>query len=1357
MPFTVLHGYVGGRMEMTPFSYPPDYSQINLSDPEVLDWVHWGLSGASGVDRKSGANLISGLTVIGAEAPTQYASCADHFSWTNGNVNTNVVDACSGLFLQSVGDGFQITVPADTTPKTLKLYVATDHGSGRLQASLSDSSAVPYSDSSMLTGGDAGGTYSIDFESASAGQTLTVVYTLTVAGDITIEAAELTPKHPNVAITQPSTGQSFTAPASFTASVQASQIGSTIGSVSLLQDGNSLLTLNNSPFDFQVSNLAAGNYEFSASAADSSGLAQASSPVALHVVGSGGELAASVAVPPSTVDLTQQGTADWVLYGRQEFGAENPVNLDRKGNVSPLIAAASRINWAFWYQYGDNLVTYTAEDATQSFGPQTTGIYSPNPASGFQFTISAGLTERTANIYVGAWQAQGKLEAYLSDGSAPVYIDTSTDTTDHINHVYTIKYHAASEGQHLIIRYTLLTNHAFGNVTLQAVTVDGAPRQAPSITSVSQAADPRGTLIWIYGAKFGTTSGTVLFNGAPAQVLYWSDTAIEVSVPPGATSGPIVVSTDGASSNGLNFTVTHATPPGPPATIAPSQVSLFVGDTRKFQVLDSSGRPTTASSWTSSDTTIADFGPDPDDPTGTPILTAKASGQVTINADSATATVTVYPQGTSFPAGTVLWSVPSASAGGGSGAFSVQAMPAPSSLADLLIVQPSGLVQALKADGTPVWNASFGFNAAHALPDANGGIIGFTDGSTPMTRIDSSGKPTWSIPPTDYHFWSWNISIHPDGTIFILGTLKQPPDNAQTTTYVIGIDGLTGGEKFRVPVASPNEPAASTITIAPDGDAYLEHILETTSQTQQNTDVTTIIDSTSAASLRIMKIGPDGTYADSEIQNWSSTYHEEDDFSDSGATEVATYSYSPAPLPLFSLKEIIPDNHGNLLASWSYAVPGWTQTCTTINRHSQQQSTTCSGEVPGQDSQAHVGLLIGTTLQNDFTLSGVNEFTGPMVMGEGDTAFATVYGSDNLNRIVAFNAATGAALWSTPATSDELSPILALAGDGIMIGQTSGSSPSTITRYDGGGNSTPDLVAGYSPQYLRAGGLLLTLDTSGLFTAYADAAVNLARSDWDQPGGNGARTAPTEWPQLVRCSDGVTSECAQHSWTVATGGPRDWIFNGLYALERLLGTPCVRNSSDPAEIQACNISDYVFTSQVKDANGNQGYGTALLGFLLASPPQFYDATLSTLIKCGWIESCSGSAEVKDDFLLDPFDASTVIFDSRQRPTIPPMRTFFNPNIIWREFQNVSGPHDADNMAMVFHEALHAYTRLPDFPDILNLAGPSLKKELQCSLDPEKGTYDVTAFLMQFTNTTPPAVVQGCTSFANATRPTVPPQ
>jgi hypothetical protein len=73
------------------------------------------------------------------------------------------------------------------------------------------------------------------------------------------------------------------------------------------------------------------------------------------------------------------------------------------------------------------------------------------------------------------WKAQGKLEVSLSDGSAPVYTDTSfINTTGTSNRVYTLSYAAGSSGQTLMVRYTVLSSYdSQGNVTWGAATLAG--------------------------------------------------------------------------------------------------------------------------------------------------------------------------------------------------------------------------------------------------------------------------------------------------------------------------------------------------------------------------------------------------------------------------------------------------------------------------------------------------------------------------------------------------------------------------------------------------------------------------------------------------------------------------------------------------------------------------------------------------------------------------------------------------------------------------------------------------------------------------------------------------------------------
>lgn len=78
---------------------------------------------------------------------------------------------------------------------------------------------------------------------------------------------------------------------------------------------------------------------------------------------------------------------------------------------------------------------------------------------------------------------------------------------------------------------------------------------------------PVSRLVEIYGSGFSAilTENQVGFNSVVAPVYYFTPARILTSVPAGAASGPVTVTTPGGTSNGIHFTVTSVS--GPPPTI----------------------------------------------------------------------------------------------------------------------------------------------------------------------------------------------------------------------------------------------------------------------------------------------------------------------------------------------------------------------------------------------------------------------------------------------------------------------------------------------------------------------------------------------------------------------------------------------------------------------------------------------------------------------------------------------------------------------------------------------------------------------------------------------------------------------
>jgi hypothetical protein len=84
--------------------------------------------------------------------------------------------------------------------------------------------------------------------------------------------------------------------------------------------------------------------------------------------------------------------------------------------------------------------------------------------------------------------------------------------------------------------------------------------QAPTINSFTPTTGPAGTSVWISGSNFCGAS-SVTFNGKAASFYLSSDSDAYATVPSGATTGPISVTTPkGTGTTSSSFTVTHVAP-----------------------------------------------------------------------------------------------------------------------------------------------------------------------------------------------------------------------------------------------------------------------------------------------------------------------------------------------------------------------------------------------------------------------------------------------------------------------------------------------------------------------------------------------------------------------------------------------------------------------------------------------------------------------------------------------------------------------------------------------------------------------------------------------------------------------------
>jgi hypothetical protein len=141
---------------------------------------------------------------------------------------------------------------------------------------------------------------------------------------------------------------------------------------------------------------------------------------------------------------------------------------------------------------------------------------------------------------------------------------------------------AYTEGRSVAVSNGSFTD-SFGQwaVHVYHFTTGGSSSPAPTINSFTPTSGPAGTAVTISGANF-TGATAVAFNGASASYTVNSDSQITVTVPNGASTGPITVTTaSGAATSASNFSVTS---PDFTLSAAPASQSIIRGASTTYTV-----------------------------------------------------------------------------------------------------------------------------------------------------------------------------------------------------------------------------------------------------------------------------------------------------------------------------------------------------------------------------------------------------------------------------------------------------------------------------------------------------------------------------------------------------------------------------------------------------------------------------------------------------------------------------------------------------------------------------------------------------------------------------------------------------
>src|SRR5207245_552584 len=181
----------------------------------------------------------------------------------------------------------------------------------------------------------------------------------------------------------------------------------------------------------------------------------------------------------------------------------------------------------------------------------------------FDYSSSSYLTERTATGASSTYQ-------YLGSAALPYWIKlarsgnvfTLYGSLDGLNWAPLGASQTVTMAQNVYVGLAVSnrTTSALATATFDSVSVSSTAAPAAVITAVSATTGSIGSQVVITGTGFGGLQGgsAVLLNGAGVTVNTWSGTSISITIPVGATSGPLLVTIAPSmnDSNAIRFTVT---------------------------------------------------------------------------------------------------------------------------------------------------------------------------------------------------------------------------------------------------------------------------------------------------------------------------------------------------------------------------------------------------------------------------------------------------------------------------------------------------------------------------------------------------------------------------------------------------------------------------------------------------------------------------------------------------------------------------------------------------------------------------------------------------------------------------------
>jgi hypothetical protein len=484
-------------------------------------------------------------------------------SWSDGTPTASSANNFNGLYDPGIGNGFSFTVPASATARTVKVHVGGWNSGGILTAHLSDNSGSDFTDITPTVGIQYDRNYTLTYQSAGSG-TLVVTWKMNSgSGNVTLNG---------VALLSGSGGSTPGPPASVQATAGASQSATVSTAYSTLMKATVLDALSNPVSGIQVnfaapSSGASGTFAGGSNSGltlsvttDVNGVAAATAFTANSQAGgfivtatvtgltpanfnltnnavvtsSAGFLVGTSDSLTSNVNLTSEGTGDWVHWG--------DASLTRKASGGGQIAIGGAIGSPLSYNNDARPMSWSDGTPTASSTNNLNGLYFNGTGNGYSFTVPANATIRLLKVHVGGWNSGGMLTAHLSDNSAQDFVDISPTVAGSYDRNYTLTYQSGGSGT---LTVTWKMNSGGGNVTLSAATLAGGSAGPPANVQAT-AGTPQAVEI---GTSYPVLLQATVRDAVGTPV---SNVQVTFAAPPSGASGTFA----GGSNGGLMLSVT---------------------------------------------------------------------------------------------------------------------------------------------------------------------------------------------------------------------------------------------------------------------------------------------------------------------------------------------------------------------------------------------------------------------------------------------------------------------------------------------------------------------------------------------------------------------------------------------------------------------------------------------------------------------------------------------------------------------------------------------------------------------------------------------------------------------------------